>query len=145
MMLSRLSAAGQAEGIQFKFGGKTGNTRDSHRLIYLAGRERGAEVQNSVVEELFRGYFEEEADITSTEMLVRAGVKAGLKEEEVRGWLAGMGDEGGPEVDEEVRRARREFVSGVPNFTIQGKYHVGGAEDPQVFVDIFEKIRGEEA
>ena len=35
-----------------------GSTMDSHRLIYLAGQQ-GLDKQNSLVEELFRGYFTE--------------------------------------------------------------------------------------
>jgi len=31
-MFQRLSALGEVEGIKFKYGGKTGNTRDSHRM-----------------------------------------------------------------------------------------------------------------
>jgi predicted DsbA family dithiol-disulfide isomerase len=30
MMQQRLAALGEQEGIKFKFGGRTGNTRDSH-------------------------------------------------------------------------------------------------------------------
>ena len=36
--------------------GLTGNTFNSHRLIAHAGRQ-GPEVQNRVVEELFKAYF----------------------------------------------------------------------------------------
>lgn len=45
-----------AEGIQNSFTGKTGNTFNSHRLIALAGRQ-GPEVQNNLMENLFRAYF----------------------------------------------------------------------------------------
>lgn len=144
MMQARLSAAGDALGINFKYGGRTGNTRDSHRLIQLA-KTKGEDVQNRVVEELFKSYFEEEGDITSLDMLVAAGVKAGLEDGEVKGWLGGYEDKGGAQVDAEVKQAQREFISGVPHFTIQGKYHVGGAEDPEVFLEIFEKVRSEGA
>ncbi|KMU79878.1 FRNE protein [Coccidioides immitis RMSCC 3703] len=137
MMQSRLEQVGQAEGINFKFGGRTGNTRDSHRLIQLA-KTRGEDTQTRVVEELFAAYFENEGDITSHDTLTKAAVKAGLGEAEVKAWLES--DQGGPEVDKEVQDAQRSFVSGVPNFTIQGKYEIGGAEDPQAFLEIFETI-----
>lgn len=138
MMQQRLAQVGKANGIAFKFGGKTGNTRDSHRLIQLAKR-KGPDAQNRVVEELFKAYFENEQDITSHEVLRKAGVAAGLDEAEVREWLAS--DDGGDEVDEEVLDARKEFISGVPNFTIQGKYVVQGAEDPDAFIEVFEEIK----
>jgi predicted DsbA family dithiol-disulfide isomerase len=49
-------------------------------------------------------------------------VQGGLGEEETKEWLAS--DKGGPEVDKEVASAKRRFISGVPNFTVNGKYEV---------------------
>ncbi|TKA78887.1 hypothetical protein B0A49_01652 [Cryomyces minteri] len=142
MMNERLGAIGQAEGINFKFGGKTGNTRDSHRLIQL-GKTKSPALQTRVVEELFTAYFEEEKDITSHEVLQQAGERAGLDAAEVRDWLAS--DKGGPEVDREVASAKSQFISGVPNFTVQEKYVIEGAEDPSAFVQIFERLKAGEA
>jgi predicted DsbA family dithiol-disulfide isomerase len=141
-IFDRLSQIGKETGINFKFGGKTGNTRDSHRLIQL-GKSKSPAMQTRVVEELFSAYFENEGDITSHEVLKSAGVRAGLDEQEVKEWLAS--DKGGKAVDEEVERAQQNQISGVPNFTIQGKYEVGGAQDPGVFLRLFEKIKAEQA
>jgi len=138
MIFERLNAAGKDVGINFKFGGKTGSTRDSHRLIQLA-KTKGPQVQTRLVEELFKAYFENEQDITSHDVLREAGVKAGLEEAEVREWLES--DKGGKEVDEEVMHAQMANISGVPNFTIQGKYEVGGAQDPAAFVQLFERLK----
>ena len=138
MIFERLSAAGKDVGINFKFGGKTGNTRDSHRLIQL-GKTKGPEVETKIVEALFQSYFENEEDITSHDILEAAGVKAGLDREEVKSWL--QSDRGGKEVDREVREAQMKNISGVPNFTLQGMYEIGGAQDPENFNRIFEKIK----
>jgi len=138
MIFDRLSAVGKDVGINFKFGGKTGNTRDSHRLIQL-GKTKGADTQTKVVEALFQSYFENEQDITDRKVLEDAGVKAGLEREEVKAWLES--DKGGPEVDKEVREARMNNITGVPNFTLQGMYEIGGAQDPDAFKRIFEKIK----
>ena len=140
-MFERLSQIGRDAGISFKFGGKTGNTRDSHRLIQL-GKSKSPAVQTRVVEELFSAYFENEGDITSHEVLRNAAVKAGLDEKEVVEWLES--DKGGQAVDEEVEQAQLNQISGVPNFTIQGRYEVGGAQDPGVFLRLFEKIKATE-
>jgi predicted DsbA family dithiol-disulfide isomerase len=141
MMFQRLAQIGADSGIKFKFGGKTGNTRDSHRLIQL-GKTKSPAMQTRVVEELFAAYFENEGDITSHTTLQNAGVKAGLDEKEVKEWLAS--DQGGEAVDEEVEHAQKNQISGVPNFTLQGKYEVGGAQDPGVFLRLFEKIKAVE-
>ncbi|KAI4184337.1 MAG: hypothetical protein L6R41_004812 [Letrouitia leprolyta] len=142
MMFDRLASVGKPVGIDFKFGGKTGNTRDSHRVIQLA-KTKGPETQNKVVENLFKSYFEKEEDITSHEVLRAAAVNAGLEETEVNEWLAS--NKGGKEVDEEVTEARKRVVSGVPHYTMQGKYEIGGAQDPEAFVQTFERIKAMES
>ena len=138
MIFGRLAAVGKDVGINFSFGGKTGNTRDSHRLIEL-GKTKGLDVQTRVVEELFTSFFEREGDITSHDMLSAAGEKAGLPEAEVRDWLDN--DKGGPEVDREVTEAQIKGVSGVPNFVLQSKYEIGGAQDAEAFARVFEKVK----
>ena len=138
MMFQRLENIGKEVGIGFKFGGKTGNTRDSHRLIQLAGT-KGEDVQTKVVERLFRAYFEEEKDITSREVLRDAAVEAGLGQQEVSEWLES--DMGGEQVDQEVKEAQLKGISGVPNFVLQGQLEIGGAQDPEAFVRVFEQIK----
>lgn len=96
-------------------------------------------MQTRVVEELFSAYFENEGDITSHSVISAAAIKAGLDEKEVSEWLAS--DRGGPEVDREVEAAQRNQISGVPNFTVQGKFEVGGAQDSSVFLGLFERIK----
>lgn len=142
MIFSRLSEVGRSVNINFKFGGKTGNTRNSHRLVQL-GKTKSPAMQTKVVEALFAAYFENEQDITSMDVLKQAGVTAGLDATEVEDWLAS--DRGGKEVDEEVLRATRQHITGVPNFTINGQYEVGGAQDPEVFLELFEKIKANES
>ncbi|KAK7512969.1 DSBA-like thioredoxin domain-containing protein [Phyllosticta citriasiana] len=131
-----MTQMGKLEGINFKWGGKTGNTRDSHRLIEL-GKQRNK--QTRVVEELFAAYFENEKDITSHVVLQEAAIKAGLDEAEVKDWLSS--DKGGKEVDQEVRQAQLRGISGVPNFTINDRYVVGGAQEADAFVKLFSESK----
>ncbi|KAE8146143.1 DSBA-like thioredoxin domain-containing protein [Aspergillus avenaceus] len=148
---NRLGEVGRQEGIAFKFAGRLGNTRDSHRLIWYAGKkekEAGSPVsepgvvgglQTRVVENLFRAYFEEEGNITDRKVLLEAAVLAGLDRAEVEKLLES--DEGGLEVDVEAGRAQRKLVTGVPYYTIQGQYAIGGAEDPSAFLQAFEQVK----
>jgi len=138
MIKQRLTVAGQGEGINFSFTGRAGNTRDSHRLIQL-GKTKGTEVENKVVTELFRSYFEGEGDITSHVTLIAAAEKAGLATAEVKEWLET--GKGGAEVDQEVQKAYANDIHGVPNFTIQDKYDIGGAQEPEVFLSAFARIK----
>jgi predicted DsbA family dithiol-disulfide isomerase len=137
----RLRSMGAQEGISFSFAGRIGNTRDSHRLIQL-GKTKGSEVQDRFVMELFRDYFEGAGNITSHEMLVEVGVKAGLGWEEVKEWLET--GKGGEEVDAEVQEAKSKGMRGVPRYIIQGKYEVNGAQDPQSFMEVFAKVKDEQ-
>ena len=141
MIFQRLESVGKEVGIRFSFGGKTGNTRDSHRLIQMAGT-KGEDVQVKVVEKLFRAYFEEEKDITSREVLRGAAVDSGLGEKEVNEWLES--DMGGEQVDREVKEAQMNGISGVPNFVLQGQLEIGGAQDPEAFVRAFEQVKAVE-
>ena len=137
-MTARLTAIGAADGIRFAFGGRTGRTRDSHRLIEL-GREKG--VQTAVVEALFRAYFEDEQDITQISVLVAAAEAAGIAPAEATAWLQGEG--GGAVVDREVAQAKLAGISGVPHFTFNGAHKMSGAQEPAAFLEVFEFFEDE--
>ncbi|KAK3376756.1 DSBA-like thioredoxin domain-containing protein [Lasiosphaeria ovina] len=138
MAHARLTALGEAEGIHFTFNGKIGNTRDSHRLVQLA-KTKSNEIENKLVAELFKSQFEEDGDITSHDMLIAAGEKAGLENSEIKDWLEN--GKGGDAVDREVEKAYRAGVSGVPNFTINGKYEISGAQDVETFIESFVRAK----
>jgi len=123
-MQRMLSSIGKENGINFKYGGRTGNTRDSHRLVQLA-KSKSPQIQTAVMEQLFRAYFEEEKDITSDQVLLEAGTQAGLDEAEVKKLLGS--NQMGEIVDEEVLAAQMGRISGVPHFVIQKRYEIGGA------------------
>lgn len=143
MIDERVSSIGKEVGIDFRTGGKIGSTRDSHRLIHLAGtRGDNGKTQTRVVEGLFRKYFEEERDITSHEVLREAAVEAGIDDKEARKWLES--DEGGAVVDEEVRTAQMKGISGVPNYTLQGQLEIGGAQDQEAFLRAFQEVKAVE-
>ncbi|ETS75397.1 hypothetical protein PFICI_12341 [Pestalotiopsis fici W106-1] len=128
----RLRKHGLQDGINFNPDSKIGHTRNAHRLIQFA-KTKGNESENRVVLELFKAYFEDGGDITSFDLLTDAAVRAGLDRVEAREWL--QSDRGGTEVDKEVAEANALGIHGVPNFTIQGKWKVDGAQDPQDFME----------
>jgi predicted DsbA family dithiol-disulfide isomerase len=133
-----LTRLGEAEGIHFTWNGKVGNTRDAHRLVQLA-KNTSNDTENKLVAELFKTQFEEGADLTSEAVLLEAADRAGLDKTDAQTWL--RKGSGGKEVDAEVEEAYLEGISGVPHFLINGRYGVGGAQDVQVFLEIFSKIK----
>ena len=160
-IFQRLNQAGRSEGINFSFGGRTGNTWDSHRLIALAGKSDGEQaglgdgnpfgsesggfkrgMQTRVVEELFRAYFEQEQDITSREVLTGAATRAGVEKNKVKSLLEGGGE--GDVVATELANAAEKDVHSVPHFTINGLYEVEGGQEPADFVKLFERLKTSE-
>lgn len=138
-IFGRLRDVGEPLGIHFSFGGRTGNTRDSHRLVRLA-KKYGGDTELKTVAGLFAGYFENERDITSADFLRDVAVLAGIPAEDFQRAIV-ESDEGGQEVDREVSSAVFSGVSGVPDYTIQDALHLGGARDASDFVKAFERIK----
>ncbi|KAH6889680.1 thioredoxin-like protein [Thelonectria olida] len=143
MMHARVGAIGEAVGISFKFGGQTGSSRDSHRLVRLS-KKYGNEVENKTIDGLFASYFEKEGDITNYDTLRSIAVDAGISEDDFQRAIVNS-DEGGAEVDEAAKQARLGGVSGVPNYVVQDQFELQGANNPESFVRVFEKIKAREA
>lgn len=120
--------AGADEDIPFDFDAitKSPNTIDSHRLIRWA---RSEGMQDAMVEELFRLYFIDGADLTDTQTLVDAAERAGLNSTLISELL--NSDQDVKEVEADVVRAHEIGVTGVPFFVIDGRFAVAGAENPE--------------
>lgn len=138
----RLRSAGEDVGIDFKFGGRMGNTRDSHRLIHLA-QTLGPDVESKLIESLFAGYFEQEKDITSFDTLKDAALAAGIPEDKFQKAIVD-GDDGGKEVDEAVAEVQRSGVRGVPKYYIQDAVRIDGAREPADFLEAFKQVKESE-
>jgi predicted DsbA family dithiol-disulfide isomerase len=130
-----LATAGAKEGIEFAFDriGRTPNTLDAHRLVRLAAESGRAD---AVVDALFRGYFEEGLDIGDLDALAAVAASSGLDASTARAHLAGGA--GTREVLAEEQRARRIGVDAVPCFIIAGDYALAGAQDPEMFLPLFD-------
>ena len=131
---ARVAGAGAEEGIDFRFGQikRVPNTFDAHRLIWLAGQE---EIQNAVVENLFRAYFIEAKDIGRPEVLRKIAEDSGLDSSSVDRLL--QSDLGRTEVEAEEREARAHGVDGVPTFFINGAPVTSGAQKPELLASVF--------
>lgn len=153
-IFARLAAVGQDAGIAFKFGGSTGNTLDSHRLLSLAlardpvpDRPASGSIartlQVRLAEELFADYFERERDITNHGVLAAAADRAGLASADALSFL--QSDSLTAETEAEANASRASGVSGVPSFTINDTYEVDGAQDPAAFLAMFRRLKDRDA
>jgi predicted DsbA family dithiol-disulfide isomerase len=117
---------------------RSGNTRDAHRLLQLAGaRGRQAEL----VERLHRAYFTDQASIFDHASLAGFAADVGLDRDEALAVLAGgeYGEAVG--ADEEV--ARSFGVSGVPFFVIDRRYGISGAQPAETIAAVLERVWAE--
>jgi predicted DsbA family dithiol-disulfide isomerase len=129
--------AGQEERIAFAFEkiARTPNTFLAHRLIWHAARQGD---QDSVVESLFKGYFEEGADIGSSATLVRLAQRAGLDGVATERFF--QKDEGVAEVKVEEAAGHGLGIRSVPYFVLNRAYGISGAQPVERFVAAIEKV-----
>jgi len=132
---ANMVAVGEAEGILFAFEKieRTPNTLDAHRLIWLADKQ---DVQDAVVEGLFRAYFTEGRDIGRRQTLLDVVAEAGLE--------LGEAILNSDEELEGIKAAQRFGVDGVPFFIINDKLTLAGAQPSDVFIAAFNRALGRE-
>jgi predicted DsbA family dithiol-disulfide isomerase len=129
------------DGLHFRMTGlRSGNTRDAHRLIHLAG---SPDKQAELVERLHRAYFTEQRSVFDAESLTEVGVEAGLDRSEVAAVLAS--DRFDAEVDADEAAARSLGATGVPFFVIDRRYGVSGAQPAAVLAQVLERAWDETA
>jgi len=122
---SQIRAAGKEEKIPFAFEDITlsPNTLDCHRLILWS---RADDLQDEVVERLFKAYFVDGEDLTRAETLVRISEEAGMQSDLVEQLLETETDL--DKVQAQIENAVNSGVSGVPCFIIDGRFVLAGAE-----------------
>ena len=127
-------AAGASEGITFAFEKilTTPNTFLAHRLIWYA-RQHGR--QDAVANALFRGYFEQGADIGSLAVLTSLADSAGL---DAARFL--RTDEGAEKVKAEEAAGHRLGIRAVPYFVLNETYGMSGAQAVEAFVSAIRSV-----
>jgi predicted DsbA family dithiol-disulfide isomerase len=134
-----VAAAARREGIEFAFERirRTPNTLLAHRLIRLAAAEGRGE---ALVDALFCAYFIDGVDIGNADSLARVAGRAGIDRSHARAYLAGAA--GTAEVLAEDQRARRLGIHAVPCFVIERGYAISGAQEPEMFLPLFDLAAG---
>ncbi|GAV83225.1 DSBA domain-containing protein, partial [Cephalotus follicularis] len=132
-IIARMTEVFKGLGLQYNTSGLTGNTLDSHRLIYFAGQQ-GLDKQHNLVEELCLGYFTQGKYIGDREFLVESAKKVG-----VEGAAEFLEDpnNGLREVNEELKKYSSQ-INGAPHYVINGKQEVSGGQPPEVFLKAFQ-------
>jgi len=142
--LAQLTAAGAAEGINFRFDRITHvpNSLNAHRVMKLA--ETDGISASGLAENLLRGFFEEGMDISQRDVLLDVGSRSGLSETSIIRVLDD--DTTRQTVLSQEAQVRRSGVTGVPDFLINKRLFVIGAQSTANLVNVFDRAMfGEES
>ncbi len=134
--VTRLAAA---EGLEYRMDDvQHTKTLKAHELLHLA-RAKG--VQEEMKERLLRAYFTEGRHVGRVEELADLATEVGLdRAEVVAGLESGRYAEA---VAADMAQARAYGIAGVPFYVVDGRYGVSGAQDPEVFVQVLDKVLAE--
>ena len=127
----QLQAVGESEGVLFAFDrqARTPNTRRAHQLIAFAASEGKSD---TVVEALFKAYFEDGRDIGDEEVLGDIAAAAGIDR---RTAVLAIRDAGlASYVADLERQAGGLGIQGVPFFIVDQTWAISGAQAPEQWV-----------
>jgi predicted DsbA family dithiol-disulfide isomerase len=123
------------DGLTFQMAGlRSGNTRDAHRLVQLAG---STGKQADLVERLHRAYFTEQDSVFDHAALTRLAVEAGQDPDAVRQVLST--DRFTDAVLADERTANALGATGVPFFVLDRRYGVSGAQSSPTLMKALEQ------
>jgi predicted DsbA family dithiol-disulfide isomerase len=138
----RVAAAGAEVGIPFAFDRikVSPNTLDAHRLIRWAGESN---LQDAVVEALFRAYFFDGKDIGDRAVLADIAEAAGMDRAQIAERLTS--DDDRAEVRADIVASQRIGVTGVPTYILAGRYGLVGAQPAEELARAFAQVAEESA
>jgi predicted DsbA family dithiol-disulfide isomerase len=135
---ARVREAGVRAGLDFDFDAivRQPNTRDAHRLIAWAQSRGDA---GTLVERLFRAYFQEGRYVGDRDTLAALAAEAGFDAEAARVWLeSGLGAD---EIADAEARVRALGISGVPFFIFDGRVGLSGAQPREAMREAIAQAR----
>jgi predicted DsbA family dithiol-disulfide isomerase len=135
--LAELTMAGKREGINFRFDrvARIPKTVEAHRVVKLAEAE-GVGV-SAVAENIFRGFFEEGLDISKRDALLELGKRSGLSARSIN---RALDDETSRQIVlSQEAQVRQSGVTGVPDFLINKRLFVIGAQSTEALVNVFDR------
>ena len=139
-MNDNMTAIAKEVGLDYDFDNAIiNNTLPAHRLLHFA-KEKG--LQNELKERLFKAYYTQGKDTGDIETLIQLATEVGLAEAEARKVL----EENlyAQDVLNDQEQAYHVGVQGVPFYVFNNKYAVSGAQSPEVFAEVLEKVWQEE-
>lgn len=127
-MTSRVTEVAAGEGLELRFDQAiSANTLEAHRLVEVAtGQGKGEEMADL----LFRAHFTDGLNVGDPEVLAKLAADAGVRDT----------GEGAAEVREQIARAGRLGITGVPLFLFEGKFAVSGAQPYETMTAAIDEV-----
>jgi len=135
--LEELAGAGKSEGIDFRFDLITHvpNTLDAHRLMSLA--ESQSVDTSYLADRILKAFFSAGQDISDPEVLAEIAADAGLGHNEV---LTTLEDDRSKNIVlSQEAQVRQSGVVGVPDFLVNKRLFVVGAQRTESLVNVFDR------
>jgi predicted DsbA family dithiol-disulfide isomerase len=142
-IMAGMQQTAAAEGLHFqaKPGARSPNTLSAHVLLYWAGLAPGVD-QNALAELLFAAHHCDSEDLGDPAVLARLAGQVGMDPARVAEDLRAGRDES--RVQALMAEARQAGVTGVPLFIFDQRVAVSGAQPPEAFLDIIDRLAAED-
>lgn len=138
-IIAHVTKAAAETGIEFRMDrALRANTLLAHRAIHFAFLHGGPTMQHTVKERLMKAYFTDGLNVGDPDVVADCAAECGADRSALRTWLDTS--EGSDEVRADIEGAMLREISGVPAFVIDDQFLVPGAQEPETFVTIFEKV-----
>jgi len=136
--IDELVRTGKEQGIDFHFDRITRvpNTLNAHRLMNMA-EQHGANT-SVLAEKILNGFFSEGLDISDHDVLADLGATVGLGNNEIRTTLSDLRSK--DIVLSQEAQVRQSGVTGVPDFLINKRLFVMGAQRTENLVSVFDRV-----
>ena len=141
----RLREVGRQAGYSFDYTGPGDpppammwNTRAAHKLLVMALRDHGPDVQARLKHALFDAHFQGRRNVSAADVLVEVAAMVGIDRAEAEAALADA------EIDAIVTAGEQKAwdlnISGVPAMLVNGKYMIPGAQDPATYANALRRV-----
>jgi len=114
------------------------NTRSAHKLLVMALRDHGPDVQRRLKHALFDAHFQARRNVSDPAVLADIAALVGINRAAA---LAAIADDG---LDAIVTAGEQQAwdwnISGVPAMIVNGKYLIPGAQDPATYANALRRV-----
>lgn len=135
--LDQITASGKVEGIDFRFDriSRVPNTLNAHRLMSLAETQNAD--ASTVADRILNAFFSRGEDISNVDVLVEIGELAGMGKQQI---LTTLDEEQSKKIVlSQEAQVRQSGVTGVPDFLVNKRLFVVGAQRTENLVNVFDR------